>query len=143
MDMDRKPIAKLLSCMNRQIQKNLTKELKPYQLSGGGQSSFLIEILNRPGINQDQLTTELKFDKATTARAVKHLENTGYIVRKIAENDRRSYRLYPTQKGVDFHPILLGILESVNNQLTRQLTQGEQEQLISLLKKLNVDGGEI
>jgi DNA-binding MarR family transcriptional regulator len=64
-------------------------------------------------------------------------------VRKIAENDRRSYRLYPTQKGVDFHPILLGILESVNNQLTRQLTQGEQEQLISLLKKLNVDGGEI
>jgi DNA-binding MarR family transcriptional regulator len=93
------PIGKLISLINRQNQKYLAKELKDYQLGGGGQHSFLMEILTRPGINQDQLTNDLKFDKATTARTVKFLENAGYIVRKVDDKDRRSCLLYPTEKG--------------------------------------------
>ncbi|MCL6570985.1 MAG: MarR family transcriptional regulator [Bacillus sp. (in: Bacteria)] len=136
--MEQKPIGKLISHINRQNQKYLSKELKPYQIGGGGQHSFLIEILRQPGINQDQLTTELQFDKATTARAAKQLEEAGYIERKVDENDRRYYQLYPTQKGLDFHPTLQNILETSNQRLTSDLTNEEKIHLILLLRKLSV-----
>lgn len=137
--MQKKTMGKLISLLTRQNQKYLTKELKPFKIGGGGQTSFLIEILMRPGINQDQLTTELRFDKATTARTVKQLELAGYIERKVDEKDRRAYRLYPTQKGNTFYPILQTIIEDANNQLTNGLTSAEEEQLIFLLKKMMGD----
>ena len=134
--MYKQPIGKLISMIYRKNQKFLTKELKPYNIGGGGQHSFLIEILLRPGINQDQLTHHLRFDKATTARTVKQLELAGYIERKVDENDRRSYRLYPTQPGIDFLPLLQHILEEANHRLTKELTEVEGLQLVDLLKKL-------
>jgi DNA-binding MarR family transcriptional regulator len=137
--MQRKPIGKLISYISRQNQKNLTKRLKPYQIGGGGQHSFLKEILLKPGVTQDQLTSDLKFDKATTARAVRHLEEVGYISRKVDPNDRRSFRLFPTQKGLDFHPKLKEILESFDQQLTGGLTDEEKDTLTVLLKKLTVE----
>ncbi|NHC41945.1 MarR family transcriptional regulator [Bacillus sp. MM2020_1] len=137
--MERKPFGKLISQINRQNQKFLTKELKAYQIGGGGQHSFLIEILRRPGINQDQLTSELKFDKATTARAAKQLEEAGYIERRVDKEDRRSYQLYPTQKGLEFHPTLQNILETSNLLLTSGLTKEEKDQLFTLLRKLTIE----
>lgn len=137
--MERKPFGKLIAQINRKNQKFLTKELKSYQIGGGGQHSFLIEILRRPGINQDQLTSELKFDKATTARAAKQLEDAGYIERTVDKEDRRSYQLHPTQKGLDFHPTLQNILETSNQQLTRGLTEQEKNQLFTLLRKITIE----
>lgn len=137
--MDNKPIGKLISVLNRQNQKFLTKEFKPYDIGGGGQHSFLIEILMRPGVNQDQLTADLRYDKATTARTVKQLEQAGYIERKVDRTDRRSYLLYPTQKGIDFLPKLLDILEEANHRLVKELTVVEGRQLIHLLKKMVED----
>jgi hypothetical protein len=63
---------------------------------GNKPKSHFCTAWNQP----DQLTHNLKFDKATTARAVKHLAEAGYIDRMVDEKDRRSYRLYPTKKGL-------------------------------------------
>ncbi|MEH7106608.1 MarR family winged helix-turn-helix transcriptional regulator [Bacillus sp. JJ1764] len=130
------PIGKLISQISRQNQKYLTRELKAYQIGGGGQHSFLIEIIREPGINQDQLTDKLQFDKATTARTVKQLEEASYILRKIDENDRRAYMLYPTKKGMEFYPTLQKIIETSNQKLTRNLSESEINQLFTLLKKI-------
>lgn len=140
--MKKEPIGKLISVISRQSQKILAKELKSYDLGCGGQHSFLKAILVHPGINQDQLTQDLKFDKATTARSVKRLEMAGYIERKVDEKDRRSYQLYPTNKGLDFQPKLQEILDTFNERLTSSLTEEEVDKLISLLKKLHIDEAE-
>jgi DNA-binding MarR family transcriptional regulator len=137
--MEKEPIGKIISLISRHNQKYLAKELKSYQMGCGGQHSFLKAILNQPGMNQDQLTQDLKFDKATTARSVKQLEEAGYIERKVDEKDRRSYQLYPTNKGWSFQPKLQEILDSVNDRLTSSLTEEEKTQLIHLLQKLNLE----
>lgn len=111
----------------------------PYGIGSGGQHSFLKLITSRPGITQDQLTSELKFDKATTARSVKQLENSGYIERKPDPNDRRSQLLYPTPKAIDFSPILQSILDDYNKSLVGKLTTAEVEQLRTLLQKISTD----
>lgn len=137
--MAKEPIGKLISYLQRQNQKILVKNLVPYGLGSGGQHSFLKLILNRPGVTQEQLTNELKFDKATTARSVKQLENSGYIERRADPNDRRSHLLYPTPKALEFSPILQSILDEFNKTLVRNLTNEEVDQLRNLLQKISSD----
>lgn len=134
--MRKESLGKWLARICRQNQKTISKKLRPYQIGGGGQHSFLMEIFRRPGINQDELTNDLKFDKATTARSVKQLELDGYIKREVDEKDRRSYRLFPTEKGLDFQPVLQSILNDTNKVLTKGLSSAEQDQLLLLLKKV-------
>ncbi len=133
------PIGRWISLLYRQNQKHLTQKLKPYGLGGGGQHAFLKNILLNPGIRQDQLTVNLRFDKATTARAVQHLEQEGYIERRADEQDRRSYLLYPTQKGLDFLPVLQRLLNEHNAVVTRNLTPEEEAALAGLLQKMYED----
>lgn len=137
--MAREPIGKLISHLHRQNQKKLVRKFLPYGIGSGGQYSFLKLILKRPGITQDQLTTELKFDKATTARSVKQLENSGYIERRPDPTDRRSHLLYPTPKAIDFSPVLQSILADFNKSLIGNLTNEEVEQLYYLLSKINTN----
>ncbi|WP_058304490.1 MarR family winged helix-turn-helix transcriptional regulator [Gorillibacterium timonense] len=133
----KEPISRLLSIIHRQNQKNIAKLLQPYGIGGGHHYIFLINVLKKPGINQDQLTCELKFDKATTARSIKQLEELGYVDRKIDPGDRRSYQLHPTEKALQFDPTLRSLLEQANRKLTRGLTEEEEVELIMLLQKVN------
>ncbi|MBE0338385.1 MarR family winged helix-turn-helix transcriptional regulator [Paenibacillus sp. 23TSA30-6] len=140
--MRKKPIGKLISHLYRRNQKILSRKMTPYGIGSGGQHSFLKLILQRPGITQEQLTNELKFDKATTARSVKQLEESGYIERETDPNDRRSYLLSPTVKALDFSPVLQGILDEFNADLVQNLSDEEEDLLIALLQKISIDPGE-
>lgn len=132
----KEPIGKLIAYLQRQNTKILSKELMPYGLGSGGQHSFLKLILGHPGITQDQMTNEMKFDKATTARSVKHLEQLGYIERQTDPKDRRSSLLYPTVKAIDFAPEFQRILNEHNRKLTANLTEEEADTLVALLQKV-------
>ncbi|OKP82447.1 transcriptional regulator [Paenibacillus helianthi] len=134
--MKREPIGKLISQLHRQHQKWLVKELLPYGIGSGGQHSFLKLILSHPGITQDQMTSEMKFDKATTARSVKMLEEAGYIERRTDPKDRRSSLLYPTAKALEFAPVLQSVLAELNRKLTLDFTADEVDQLVILLQKV-------
>lgn len=135
--MKKEPIGKLISQLQRQNQKYLSRELLPYGIGGGGQHSFLKLIIGQPGITQDQMTNDLKFDKATTARSVKHLEHLGYIERRTDPKDRRSSLLYPSPKALEFAPVFQSILGELNNKLAANLTEEEAELLVTLLQKIS------
>ncbi|ASR49246.1 MarR family winged helix-turn-helix transcriptional regulator [Paenibacillus kribbensis] len=140
--MRKEPIGKLISHLQRRNQKILSKKLVPYGIGSGGQHSFLKLILQRPGITQEQLTNELKFDKATTARSVRHLEESGYIERRTDPNDRRSHLLSPTAKALEFSPVLQGILDELNVGLVRNLSDEEEDLLIDLLQRISAEPDE-
>ncbi|WP_151734576.1 MarR family winged helix-turn-helix transcriptional regulator [Paenibacillus tengchongensis] len=137
--MSREPIGKLIAYLQRQNQKQLAKELMPYGLGSGGQHSFLKLILSRPGITQDRMTEEMKFDKATTARSVKHLEQLGFIERRPDPGDRRSSLLYPTAKALEFAPVFQSILDGFNRRLTANLSEEEVNTLVALLHKITLN----
>ncbi|WP_340024357.1 MarR family transcriptional regulator [Paenibacillus sp. FSL K6-1096] len=133
------PIGKLISHLFRQNQKALAKELAPYGMGSGGQHSFLKLVLNHPGITQDQMTSHIKCDKATTARSVKLLEASGYIERRTDPGDRRSSLLYPTAQALEFAPVLQSLLDEFNRQLSAGLTGEELDTLITLLHKVTLN----
>lgn len=131
------PLGRLISVIHRQNQKYLLKAFKNYNIGNGGQYAFLKSIIQSPGINQDELTSKLKFDKATTARSVRQLEKAGYIRKETSETDRRANELFPTEKAIDVYPHIQFVLAELNKELTKNLTDDERTQLISLLKKID------
>lgn len=143
MNSEQEPIGKLISQIYRQNQRLLSRELMPYGIGSGGQYGFLKLILNNPGITQDQMTHEMKFDKATTARSVKNLEEAGYIERRIDPKDRRSSLIYPTAKAIEFAPALKMILADINTTIVSGLTTEEVEHLFSLLHKISKNTAEL
>lgn len=133
-----KNIGKMIGYIYRSNQKNLAKALIPYNI-GPGQIIFLKTIVENPGISQEKLSGQLKFDKGTTARTVKKLEQENYIVRKIDVSDRRAFQLFPTEQGEETYPHLISILNALNTKLSSKLTTKENEQLFSLLSKLDIE----
>lgn len=132
-------IAKLINAIARAHQRTLGKALKEHGLGTGGYHGYLVSVLKNPGINQDQVTSLLKFDKATTTRNVRLLEEAGFIERRVDPEDRRSYLLYPTKRALDFEEPLQQLLKQSNEELTRSLTAEEKELLLSLLQKIYQD----
>ena len=87
----------------------ITSELKPLQI-GRGQYAFLAELFHCQGMSQGELAQALHLDKGTTAHALRKLENTGYVVRKRDEQDRRIYRVYLTEKATSIKDSLRSVM---------------------------------
>lgn len=109
-------IAKLNAAIFRNIQILLNEKLEVLDLPSG-QSDFLYVIARNQGYSQQELSEHLYIGKSTTARAVKELEDKGYILRKRDSRDGRMYRLYLTEKGQQLMPTLDQVFSEVMNTL--------------------------
>lgn len=103
---------------------------------GTGKVSTLLMVAANPGIRPSVLAHYVLRDRSAMTRLLQQMKNAGLIVERISQNERRARELYLTAKG-------RSILERVRELATQQsdsffgvLSSGEQEQLMSLLKKL-------
>jgi DNA-binding MarR family transcriptional regulator len=60
---------------------------------------ILMNLYEKEGINQEELSSILLIDKALTARSVKSLEKKGFVIRKNIPEDRRFKKLFLTDKA--------------------------------------------
>lgn len=128
-------IGKSLSIVYRYRQIIINSRLKPYNL-GSGQHIFLFNIAKHEGINQKDLTNLVMIDKATTAKALKKLEEHGYIYRQCNLKDRRYNQLFLTEKGHQIMPIITSILMEITEDLTAGMTLEESQYFATCLDKM-------
>lgn len=87
---------KAVSAMYRFGQSYFSIQMKPFGLDKG-QWGFLSELLfSGDGLSQEQLSEHLMIDKSNTARALKVLEEKGYITREEEAVTRKKY-IYLTE----------------------------------------------
>ena len=103
---------------------------------GCGQQFFLLRIADKPGISLLSLAQEGYFDKGTTTRAVKKLEEQGYVRRVADEKDKRIIRLYATEEAQRILPEIRGMLMRWHEKLTEGLSEAEQETADRLLERM-------
>lgn len=72
-----------------------------------GQFIFLTRICEKPGINQIDLSNLLKVDKTTTTKVIQKLIDVGYISKKRDAVDKRMWRLYSEEKGLEIYKFLI------------------------------------
>ncbi|MGL5151924.1 MAG: MarR family winged helix-turn-helix transcriptional regulator [Clostridium sp.] len=102
-----------------------------------GQHFFLAKLYREQGITQDELTDKVLVDKATTARAIKKLEDNGYVIRVKNDNDKRVNNIFLTDKALEFEEEFWSILNDWNDKITQNLNKEEKETLFYLLGKVS------
>lgn len=132
---DRESPGRRFSIIQRLSLVSLSGPLSETGLSKG-KIPYLMKILNSPGIVQEDLTNHLCLDRASTARALQSLENSGFVSRKEDPRDRRRKNVYPTAKAEALQGELIEILKEHNGVLLAGFTAEEQTLLLSLLDRV-------
>ena len=103
-------IGKYISILQRLHNMFYANQLSSYQI-GCGQQFFLLQIFYHPGMNLQELALNGHYDKATATRAVKKLEEEGYVRTEVEEEDKRVRRIYVTDHA---KPVVDRTLECVD-----------------------------
>lgn len=128
-------IGKYISQIYRKGRIFIGKDLDKYNI-GQGQFMFLLELYVEDGRSQEELAEVLKIDKGTTARAIKKLEENGFVRREKDDKDKRFNRVYLTQKGKEIKNNIFFILNKWDKKMSEQLDEEERQLLTKLLKKV-------
>ena len=93
-------------------------------------------LFNKDGISQESINEIVRMDKATTVRAIKKLVAEGYVHRKRDLLDRRSYKIFLTDRGLSMKPIIFNILREWNSILLKNMDDQEKIFALKLLGKM-------
>ncbi|MHC1756025.1 MAG: MarR family winged helix-turn-helix transcriptional regulator [Methanosarcina sp.] len=125
-------IGKPISYLYRYEQIFIGKKIEQYGI-GSGQFPFLMRLYREDGINQESLSDYLKIDKGTTARAIQKLVDEGYVFRQKDEKDRRSYRVFLTEKGKKMEPDLKKIASEWEDILFSSFDDSQRREIMNSL----------
>ncbi|WP_285768567.1 MarR family transcriptional regulator [Peribacillus sp. SI8-4] len=110
-------------------------EFKEFNLTKG-QYLYLVRICENPGIIQEKVAEMIKVDRTTAARAIKKLENQGFIVKKNDEHNKKIKKLHPTDKGEGVYTFLKKEGEYTDKVALSGLSSEEIEAMLQLLHKV-------
>lgn len=98
---------------------------------------LLINIDENEGVTVSEVAALLGLKSTSLSRMLKNLENDNLIYRKTHLTDKRSVKLYLTDKGKEKRRLAKSVVKKFNNYLNEHLTEQEKEQLVNSLKKVN------
>ncbi len=104
-----------------------------------GQFEYFLLIYSIPGINQLELARMKNVGKASVTKALKILEEDGFVTRITDEEDRRNSRCFVTKKGEGIVHELLDVKTSVEADLFEGFNEEDKSTFLKLLSKLYVN----
>lgn len=125
-------IVKQSIILHRKMNMLLTNMLEGLDI-GHGQYMFIMELYGNEGINMTTLSRQIDIDIANTTRAIKKLKENGYVRVDVSEEDRRSQKMYLTQKGKDMRNKLVECVDEMNRVLLEGLDEEKRQMLFELL----------
>ncbi|ASS65893.1 MULTISPECIES: MarR family transcriptional regulator [unclassified Paenibacillus] len=99
-----------------------------------GQYLYLVRICENPGIIQEKLAGMIMVDRTTAARAIKKLEDNGFIQKTDDPSNKKIKRLFPTDKGIRLYPVIIREHDYSNQTALKGLSGHESEVLFGLLQ---------
>jgi DNA-binding MarR family transcriptional regulator len=133
------PLGAAVSVISRSKSVFFNNRLRPHGLSAG-QVPVLLLLAREQNIMQDRLVRHYHLDKGTIARAVRKLEDGGFLHRTPDPGNRRAVRLFLTGKGEEAIPLLQSINREWEEQAGAGLSAGEMASLRSLLHRMAQNG---
>ena len=122
-------------CAQLALQRSFTRTMGSTEV-GAGVFGLLVLAGANPGIAQIQIATHLNVDKASVVSMVDKLEETGWLVRRRALDDRRRYGLFLTPEGSRQLKLLKTQMQDREQLLGSLYSDEERRQLIELLQRM-------
>jgi len=113
----------------------LEEQLKEYQLTKT-QMMFMIHLLNRDGIHQEELARSFKLDRATATRGIKHLEKIGYVTRQVDPQNKRANLLFLTEEGKGLRMVVGKAVFTWLDIITDDMSEEEVAMSIKIIGKM-------
>lgn len=92
-------LLKWISVADRFTKVYLDNQFAPLGINSS-QHMYLLKICENPGILQDSLLESFYVHPSNVVRTVLALEKKGFLTRTLYEKDKRTCRLYPTEKAL-------------------------------------------
>ena len=112
----------------------LDRKLAPLGLNSS-QHIYVLKVCREPGITQDQFLESFSVQPSNVTRAVAALEKGGFLRREQYEGDKRTCRLYPTEKSLGIFEQIRRISRETEGEMTEGFTEEEVRQLNDLLQR--------
>ena len=101
-----------------------------------GQYLYLVRVCENPGIIQEKIAELIKVDRTTAARAIKRLEEQGFIYRQEDASNKKIKRIYATEKGKNVYPIIVRENQHSNQVALLGMSEVEISQLADYLVRM-------
>ena len=131
-------LIKYISIIDRHNKIYLDKKLKKIGLNSS-HHFYIINIYKNPGISQDKLINMTHLNPSNITRALCTLERLGFIKKISNEDDRRTYNLYLTDKGIDIYPKIIKIVDELKNILLGDFSEKEKSNISKLIEKICIN----
>jgi len=95
------------------------------------------------GISQTEFASVLDIEKATVGRLLDRLEAKGWVARKNDPQDKRTKRVYLTEKVQPTLQIMRDMAAVTRDEAVRSLNKTERKQLRNMLKRMRDDLSEM
>lgn len=105
------------------------------------QWGIMRHLWEEEGLSQREIGARASKDKPNITRMLDSLEKKRLILRQPDPRDRRKFRVYLTPEGKLLHERLFPLVNSLREQVTRQLSQSEIDFLKEILSKINPNIG--
>lgn len=128
-------ILREIGSISRMLESIANIEFKEVQLSKG-QYIYLVRIFENEGIIPERLAERIKVDRTTLSRAVKNLEENGFILKESDKENKKIKHLYTTAKGKQAVQLIIRENNYSNKVAIQQLSALERKNLAEMLKKI-------
>ncbi|TPE00310.1 MarR family transcriptional regulator [Enterococcus sp. PF-2] len=128
-------ILREIGSISRMLESIANIEFKEVQLSKG-QYIYLVRIFENEGIIPERLAERIKVDRTTLSRAVKKLEENGFILKESDKENKKIKHLYTTTKGKQAVQLIIRENNYSNKVAIQQLSALERKNLAEMLKKI-------
>lgn len=98
--------------------------------------AILFCLSHEEGITQLELSRRAGLKPPTVSVALRHLEDEGYVVREVDEDDKRAARVYLSEKGHALERENNERFERVDSEMMRGFTEEETELLRRMLLRI-------
>lgn len=138
--MSNERVAILIKKIAMVIEKQSNHILQPYELTHT-QYKILMLLLRNPEtpIRQTDIETHFSMTNPSVTGIIQNLEKKGLVEHVQNPDDKRSKLVKLTDQAVSMEEELYALGESLETQVTKNLTEDENKQLIALLKKILED----
>ncbi|WP_338344238.1 MarR family winged helix-turn-helix transcriptional regulator [Fructobacillus evanidus] len=124
-----------MGSISRRATKEMNLAASQYQLENN-LFLYLIRIVEHEGLTQSDLAELIQVDKTTLSRALKKLDDRGYID-KVTDAQNKNYKqLYPTQKARGRYEVLAKLERQYIKERLATLSGAELASLNKILNKI-------
>lgn len=102
------------------------------------QLHLLFEISHHENLNQERIAERCNINKGAVARSIKKLEDNGFVIRTIDENNRRQNKVSLSPKGRTTLSEAIKVLKDWEDEVIQEKGYVDKELLQLVLKEIAI-----